>query len=55
VCCQVDVSAVGRSPVQMGPTDCVIVGLKRDGPCAETRFRLSEKMTSPFESAAVSA
>jgi hypothetical protein len=28
-----------------------IVGLKRDGPCAETRFRLSEKRTSPFESA----
>jgi hypothetical protein len=27
----------------------VIVGLKRGGPCAETRFRLSEKRTSPFE------
>jgi hypothetical protein len=31
-----------------------IVGLKRDGPCAETRFRLSEKRTSPFEWAGVS-
>jgi hypothetical protein len=29
--------------------------LKRDGPCAETRFRLSEKRTSPFELAGVSA
>jgi hypothetical protein len=29
-------------------------GLKRDGPCAETRFRLLEKRTSPFESAGVS-
>jgi hypothetical protein len=29
--------------------------LKRDGPCAETRIRLSEKRTSPFESACVSA
>jgi hypothetical protein len=28
---------------------------KRDGPCAETRFRLSELRTSPFESAGVSA
>jgi hypothetical protein len=26
-------------------------GLKRDGSCAGTRFRLSEKRTSPFESA----
>jgi hypothetical protein len=26
-----------------------------DDPCAETRFRLSEKRTSPFESAGVSA
>jgi hypothetical protein len=32
-----------------------IVGLKRDGPCAETRFYLSEKRTGPFESAGVSA
>jgi hypothetical protein len=32
-----------------------IVGLKRGGPCAETIFRLSEKRTSPFESAGVSA
>jgi hypothetical protein len=32
-----------------------IVGLKRDGPCAETRFHLSEKRTSPFELAGVSA
>jgi hypothetical protein len=32
-----------------------IVGLKRDGPCAEARFRVSEKRTSPFESAGVSA
>jgi hypothetical protein len=31
------------------------VRLKRDGPCAETRFCLSEKRTSPFESAGVSA
>jgi hypothetical protein len=31
-----------------------IVGLKRDGPCAETKFRLSEKRISPFESAGVS-
>jgi hypothetical protein len=30
-------------------------GLKRDDPCAETRFRLSEKRTSPFESAGASA
>jgi hypothetical protein len=30
-------------------------GLRRDGPCAETRFRLSEERTSPFESAGVSA
>jgi hypothetical protein len=28
-----------------------IVGLKRGGPCAETTFSLSEKRTSPFESA----
>jgi hypothetical protein len=27
---------------------------KRDGTSAETRFRLSEKRTSPFESAGVS-
>jgi hypothetical protein len=32
-----------------------IVGLKRDCPCAKTIFRLSEKRTSPFESAGVSA
>jgi hypothetical protein len=32
-----------------------IVELKRDGPCAETRFSLSEKRTSPFESAGVSS
>jgi hypothetical protein len=32
-----------------------LVVLKRDGPCAETTFRLSEKRTSPFESAGVSA
>jgi hypothetical protein len=33
------------------PVSSRIAGLKRDGPCAETRFRLSEKKTSPFESA----
>jgi hypothetical protein len=32
-------------------TKNIIVGYKRDGPCAETRFRLSEKRTSTFESA----
>jgi hypothetical protein len=41
------------------PTDITrtqyIAGLKRDGPRAETRFRLSKKRTSPFESAGVSA
>ena len=31
-----------------------IVGLKRDGTRAETRFRLSPKRTSPFKSAGVS-
>jgi hypothetical protein len=31
------------------------VGLKHDGTSAETRFRLSEKRTGPFESAGVSA
>jgi hypothetical protein len=31
------------------------VRLKRNGTRAETRFRLSEKRTSPFESAGVSA
>jgi hypothetical protein len=29
-------------------------GFKRDGTSAKTRFRLSEKRTSPFESAGVS-
>jgi hypothetical protein len=36
----------------------VCIGIARaepDEPCAETRFRLSEKRTSPFESAGVSA
>ena len=28
--------------------------LKRDGTCAETRFRLSPKRTSPFKSAGAS-
>jgi hypothetical protein len=39
------------------PASCTMgmVGLNRDGPRAETRFRLSEKRTSPFESAEVSA
>jgi hypothetical protein len=32
-----------------------IARAERDDPCAETRFHLSEKRTSPFESAGVSA
>ena len=32
----------------------VIARLKRDGTCAETRFRLSPKRTSPFKSAGAS-
>jgi hypothetical protein len=32
-------------------TEMSIAGLKRDGPRAETRFRLSEERTSPVESA----
>jgi hypothetical protein len=32
-----------------------IARAERDDPCAETRFRLSEKNTGPFESAGVSA
>jgi hypothetical protein len=31
--------------------DCFRLHLKRDGTCAETRFRLSAKWTSPFKSA----
>jgi hypothetical protein len=33
----------------------VIARAEPDDPCAETRFRLSEKRTSPFESAGVLA
>jgi hypothetical protein len=32
-----------------------IVRTEPDDPCAETRFRVSEKRTSPFKSAGVSA
>ena len=30
--------------------NCITLRLKRDGTCAETRFRLSAKRTSPFKS-----
>ena len=33
---------------------CIIVRLKRDGTCTETRFRLSPKQTSPFKLAGAS-
>ena len=35
-------------------TSHIRVRLKRDGTCAETRFRLSPKRSSPFESAGAS-
>ena len=35
-------------------TEMSIVRLKCDGTCAETRFRLSPKRTSPFKSAGAS-
>jgi hypothetical protein len=33
----------------------ILAGAEHDDACAKTRFRLSEKRTSPFESAGVSA
>jgi hypothetical protein len=46
---------IALPPELSRPTLIRIVWLKRGGPCAETRFRLSEERTSPFESAGVSA
>jgi hypothetical protein len=36
-------------------TEMSVARTEPDDPCTETRFRLSEKRTSPFESAGVSA
>ena len=41
-------------PKLQGKDMCYIVRLKCDGTCAETRFRLSPKRTSPFKSAGAS-
>jgi hypothetical protein len=43
-------ASAGFEPANLGR-----VRLKRDGTRADTRFRLSEKRTGPFESAGVSA
>jgi hypothetical protein len=43
------------SDTAMRVTFLQVVRTEPDDPCAETRFRLSEKRTSTFESAGVSA
>ena len=48
VACQVN------SAVMLCSGTCSIVRLKCDGTCAETRFRLSPKWTSPFKSVVAS-
>jgi hypothetical protein len=55
-CCTRGLVAVPSELLWLGSCKVSVrPGLKRDGPCAETRFRLSEKRTGPFESAGVSA
>jgi hypothetical protein len=54
----VKVEVYGVETATNRPSPSGVVGIARaepDDTCAETRFRLSEKRTSPFESAGVSA
>ena len=44
----------GQVSLQCNIAKCSRARLKRDGTCAETRFGLSAKRTSPFKSAGVS-